>query len=93
MTKGQLVTLAAELAAIRANLKDLTAKESAIKAELNAFLDSKHVDSFGVVGATVTRSWQERVTLDTKKVSAFLGEQVKEYQTVTKFSVLKVGVA
>jgi hypothetical protein len=92
MTRDQLVDLAGELAAVRLSIKALKAKESAIKTELNSFLDSKHLDSFGVPGCTISRTWQERVTLDSEMISLFLGDQVKDFQSVTKFSTLKVGV-
>jgi len=90
MRASALREMASELAKVRYEIKALTARESELKAEINDFLESKKIDAITVLGVTLSRSWQERVTLDTKRIAIFLGDQIKNYQSVTRFSTLKI---
>ena len=90
MKASQLRELASDLAAVRNEIKALTVKEAGLKEEINDFLNSKNVDAIQVLGVTVSRSWQERTNLDAKRVAIFLGAQIKDFQSVTRFSQIKI---
>ena len=90
ITKNELEKKIEELRSLKA-LKEETENElKALEFEVISYMKENNLTEEITNNAKVTYKEQSRTTLDKKKLEEVLGDDLKPYEKVTKYSVLRI---
>ena len=90
MTKTELETKVQELRSLKAMKEELESDLKAVEFEIISYMKEKGIDTEITDTAKITYKPQSRTTLDKEKLTEILGEDLKPFEKVTSFNVLRV---
>ena len=90
MTKSELETKVNELRSLKAMKEELENEVKAVEREIISYMNEKGIDTEITDTAKITWKPQQRTTLDKEKLTEILGEDLKPFEKVTSFNVLRV---
>lgn len=90
MTKQELEKKVNELRSLKASKEELENKVKAAEQEVIAYMIEKQIDTEITDSAKITYKPQTRTTLDKDKLSEILGEDLKPFEKVSTFNVLRI---
>ncbi len=90
MTKMELEKKVNELRNLKAMREELDNELKEIEREIISYMVENETDTAITDTAKITYKPQSRTTLDKEKLSAILGDDLKPYEKVTVFSVLRI---
>lgn len=90
MTKSELEGKVQELRNLKAMKEELDNEVKAVEREIISHMIEKGIDTEFSETATITYKEQNRTTLDKAKLTEILGDDLKPFEKVTSYSVLRV---
>ena len=90
MTKTELETKVNELRSLKAMKEELESELRAVETEIISYMTEKGIDTEITDTAKITYKPQSRTTLDKEKLAEVLGEDLKPFEKVTSYNVLKI---
>lgn len=90
MTKQELEKKVNELRSLKALKEELENEVKAAEQEVIAYMNEKQIDTEITDSAKITYKPQMRTTLDKEKLSEILGEDLKPFEKVSTFNVLRI---
>ena len=90
MTKTELETKVNELRSLKAMKEELESEVRAVETEIISYMTEKGIDTEITDTAKITYKPQSRTTLDKEKLAEVLGEDLKPFEKVTSYNVLKI---
>lgn len=90
MTKQELEKKVNELRSLKALKEELENEIKAAEQEIISYMNEKEIDTEITDTAKITYKPQSRTSLDKEKLSEILGEDLKPFEKVSKFNVLRI---
>lgn len=90
MTKQELEKKVNELRSLKALKEELENEVKAAEQEVIAYMNENQIDTEITDTAKITYKPQTRTTLDKEKLSEILGEDLKPFEKVSTFNVLRI---
>lgn len=90
MTKKELNQKVQELRTLKAMAEELTNEVKGIEREIIEYMTENAIDTEITEDAKITYKLQSRTTLDKVKLTEILGEDLKPFEKVTSFNVLRI---
>lgn len=90
MTKQELEKKVNELRSLKAMKEELENEVKAAEQEIISYMNEKEIDTEITDTAKITYKPQTRTTLDKGKLSEILGEDLKPFEKVSCFNVLRI---
>ena len=90
MTKQELETKVNELRSLKAMKEELENELKAAEHEIIEYMTENGIDTEITDTAKITYKPQTRTTLDKDKLSEILGEDLKPFEKVSQFNVLRI---
>lgn len=90
MTRQELEKKVQELRSLKAMKEELENEVKATEQEIISYMNEKEIDTEITNTAKITYKPQQRVTLDKEKLSEVLGEDLKPFEKVSTFNVLRI---
>lgn len=90
MTKTELETKVNELRSLKAMKEELESEVRAVESEIISYMTEKGIDTEITDTAKITYKPQSRTTLDKEKLAEVLGEDLKPFEKVTSYNVLRI---
>ena len=90
MTKAELENKVNELRNLKAMKEELENEVKEAEREIISYMTEKGIDTEITDTAKITYKPQSRTTLDKTKLSEILGEDLKPFEKVTSYNVLKI---
>ena len=90
MTKTELETKVNELRSLKAMKEELESEVRAVESEIISYMTEKGLDTEITDTAKITYKPQSRTTLDKEKLTEVLGEDLKPFEKVTSYNVLRI---
>lgn len=90
MTKKELESKVQELRSLKAMKEELENEVKAAEREIISYMEENNIDTEITDTAKVTYKEQSRTTLDKDKLAEILGEDLKPYEKVTSYKVLRI---
>ena len=90
MTKTELNQKVNELRTLKAMAEELTNEVKGIEREIIEYMTENAIDTEITADAKITYKPQSRTTLDKEKLSEILGDDLKPFEKVTSFNVLRI---
>ena len=90
MTKTELETKVNELRSLKAMKEELESEVRAVESEIISYMTEKGLDTEITDTAKITYKPQSRTTLDKEKLAEVLGEDLKPFEKVTSYNVLRI---
>ena len=90
MTKKELNQKIQELRTLKAMAEELTNEVKDIEREIIEYMTENAIDTEITEDAKITYKTQSRTTLDKVKLTEILGEDLKPFEKVTSFNVLRI---
>lgn len=90
MTKQELEKKVNELRSLKALKEELENEVKAAEQEIISYMNEKEIDTEITDTAKITYKPQTRTTLDKDKLSEILGEDLKPFEKVSCFNVLRI---
>ena len=90
MTKKELNQKVQELRTLKAMAEELTNEVKGIEREIIEYMTENAIDTEITEDAKITYKPQSRTTLDKEKLTEILGEDLKPFEKVTSFNVLRI---
>lgn len=90
MTKSELEKKVNELRSLKALKEELENEVKAAENEIISYLTEKGIDSEITDSAKITYKQQSRTTLDKEKLTEIFGEDLKPFEKVSTFNVLRI---
>ena len=90
MTKTELETKVNELRSLKAMKEELESEVRAVESEIISYMTEKGIDTEITGTAKITYKLQSRITLDKEKLTEVLGEDLKPFEKVTSYNVLRI---
>ena len=90
ITKGELEKKVNELRNLKAMAEELQNEVKAVEREVIDYMTENKLTEEITDTAKITYKPQSRTTLDKKKLTEILGDDLKPFEKVTSFSVLRV---
>lgn len=90
MTKQELEKKVNELRSLKALKEELENEVKAAEQEVIAYMNEKQIDTEITDSAKITYKPQTRTVLDKDKLSEILGEDLKPFEKVSTFNVLRI---
>ena len=90
MTKAELETKVNELRSFKAMKEELESEVRAVESEIISYMTEKGIDTEITDTAKITYKPQSRTTLDKEKLTEVLGEDLKPFEKVTSYNVLRI---
>lgn len=90
MTKTELETKVNELRSLKAMKEELESEVRAVESEIISYMTEKGIDTEITDTAKITYKPQSRTTLDKEKLTEVLGEDLKPFEKVTSYNVLRI---
>lgn len=89
-TKTELENKVQELRSLKAMKEELENELKAVEREIISYMTEKELDTEITDTAKITYKPQSRTTLDKTKLSEILGDDLKPFEKVTSFKVLRI---
>lgn len=90
MTKTELNQKVNELRTLKAMAEELTNEVKGIEREIIEYMTENSIDTEITADAKITYKPQSRTTLDKEKLAEILGDDLKPFEKVTSFNVLRI---
>lgn len=90
ITRNQLENKVQELRSLKAMKEELEGELKAVEREIISYMTENELDTEITDTAKITYKPQSRTTLDKDKLTEVLGEDLKPFEKVTSFNVLRV---
>ena len=90
MTKTELESKVQELRKYKAMAEEASNIQKSIEAEIIAYMSENGLDTEITDSAKITYKPQSRTTLDKDKLTEVLGEDLKPFEKVTSYNVLRI---
>lgn len=90
MTKTELNQKVNELRTLKAMAEELTNEVKGIEREIIEYMTENAIDTEITADAKITYKPQSRTTLDKEKLSEILGDDLKPFEKITSFNVLRI---
>lgn len=90
MTKTELETKVNELRSLKAMKEELESEVRAVESEIISYMTERGIDTEITDTAKITYKPQSRTTLDKEKLAEVLGEDLKPFEKVTSYNVLRI---
>ncbi|WP_458397539.1 hypothetical protein [Anaerotignum sp.] len=90
MTKAELENKVNELRNLKAMKEELENEVKEAEREIISYMTEKGIDTEITDTAKITYKPQSRTTLDKTKLSEILGEDLKPFEKVTSYNVLRI---
>lgn len=90
ISKKELNEKVESIRSLKALKEELENELKAIENEVISYMTENGLDTEITDNAKVTYKPQSRTTLDRKKLSEILGEDLKPFETTTSFNVLRI---
>lgn len=90
MTKQELEKKVNELRSLKALKEELENEVKAAEQEIISYMNEKEIDTEITDTAKITYKPQSRTSLDKEKLSEILGEDLKPFEKVSTFNVLRI---
>ena len=90
ISKKELNEKVEEIRSLKALKEELENELKAVENEVISYMTENGIDTEITDNAKVTYKPQSRTTLDRKKLSEILGEDLKPFETTTSFNVLRI---
>lgn len=90
MTKQELEKKVNELRSLKALKEELENEIKAAEQEIISYMNEKEIDIEITDTAKITYKPKSRTSLDKEKLSEILGEDLKPFEKVSKFNVLRI---
>ena len=90
MTKTELNQKVNELRTLKAMAEELTNEVKGIELEIIEYMTENSIDTEITADAKITYKPQSRTTLDKEKLAEILGDDLKPFEKVTSFNVLRI---
>lgn len=90
MTKNELEAKVNELRSLKVLKEDLENELKAIETEIILYMKENNLDTETTATAKITYKPQSRTTLDKDKLVEILGDDLKSFEKITSFNVLRV---
>lgn len=90
ITKKELETKVQELRSLKAMKEDLENELKAVEYEIISYMKENGLDTEITDTAKITYKQQSRTTLDKKKLTEILGDDLKPFEKTTSYNVLRV---
>jgi hypothetical protein len=90
MTKSELEKKVNELRSLKAMKEELENEVKAAEVEIISYMNERGIDSEITDTAKITYKLQSRTTLDKEKLTEILGEDLKPFEKVSTYNVLRI---
>lgn len=90
ITKSELENKVQELRSLKTMKEELENELKAVEREIISYMTEKEIDTEITDTAKITYKPQSRTTLDKTKLSEILGDDLKPFEKVTSFKVLRI---
>lgn len=90
MTKSELEKKVNELRSLKAMKEELENEVNAAEHEIISYMNEKEIDTEITDTAKITYKPQSRTTLDKEKLTEILGEDLKPFEKVSTYNVLRI---
>lgn len=90
ITKAELEKKVKELRSLKAMAEELQNEVKAVEFEVISYMREKELTEEITETAKITYKPQSRTTLDKEKLTEILGEDLKPFEKVTSFNVLRI---
>lgn len=90
MTKQELEKKVNELRSLKAMKEELENEVKAAEQEIISYMNENEIDTEITDTAKITYKPQSRTSLDKEKLSEILGEDLKPFEKVSTFNVLRI---
>ena len=90
MTKQQLEMKVQELRSLKAMAEELENEVKDAERQIIEYMTENGIDTEITSDAKITYKPQSRTTLDKEKLTEILGEDLKSFEKVTSYSVLRI---
>lgn len=90
ITKSELESKVQELRSLKTMKEELEGELKAVEREIISYMTEKEIDTEITDTAKITYKPQSRTTLDKTKLSEILGDDLKPFEKVTSFKVLRI---
>ena len=90
ITKSELENKVQELRSLKTMKEELENELKAVEREIISYMTEKDIDTEITDTAKITYKLQNRTTLDKDKLKEIVGEDLKPFEKVTSFKVLRI---
>lgn len=90
ITKNELEVKVQELRELRAMKEELESEVKAVERDIITYMTEKEIDTEITDTAKITYKPQSRVTIDKDKLKEILGDDLKPFEKVSRFNVLRI---
>ena len=90
ITKNELENKVQELRSLKTMKEELENELKAVEHEIISYMTEKEIDTEITDTAKITYKSQSRTTLDKDKLKDALGDDLKPFEKVTSFGVLRI---
>lgn len=90
ITKNELEAKVNELRNLRAMKEELESEVKAVERDIVAYMVENAIDTEITKTAKITYREQTRTTLDKDKLTEILGDDLKPFEKVSRFNVLRI---
>ena len=90
ITKSELESKVQELRSLKAMKEELENELKAVELEIISYMTEKEIDTEITDTAKITYKPQSRTTIDKDKLKDIFGEDLKPFEKVTSFKVLRI---
>lgn len=90
ITKSELEIKVNELRELRAMKEELESEVKAVERDIITYMTEKEIDTEITDTAKITYKPQSRVTIDKDKLKEILGDDLKPFEKVSRFNVLRI---
>ena len=90
MTKTELETKVNELRSLKAMKEELESELRVVETEIISYMTEKGIDTEITDTAKITYKPQSRTSLDKEKLAEVLGDDLKPFEKVTSYNVLRI---
>lgn len=90
ITKAELEKKVAELRSLKAMREELENEVKDVERQIIEYMTENDIDTEITSDAKITYKPQNRTTLDKDKLSEILGDDLKPYEKVTSYNVLRI---
>lgn len=90
ITKSELESKVQELRSLKAMKEELENELKAVEHEIISYMTEKEIDTEITDTAKITYKPQSRTTIDKDKLKDIFGEDLKPFEKVTSFKVLRI---
>ena len=90
ITKSELEAKVNELRNLRAMKEELESEVKAVERDIITYMTENAIDTEITDTAKITYKPQSRVTIDKDKLKEILGDDLKPFEKVSRFNVLRI---